>query len=82
MNIGARSLRRVSKASGTIAMRPFSDTFRRLLTIYCGKSKEMNLMIFGHKKRNPLQVSMGFRIVSTDVLESRALVSYSMRTSM
>ena len=38
VNIGDRSLRRVSKANGTIASRPFSDTSRRLLTKYSGNS--------------------------------------------
>ena len=51
MNIGVQSFRRVSKASGTIAMRSFSDTFRRLLTIYGGKLTEMNLMNFMATKR-------------------------------
>ena len=43
-NIGARSLRRVSKPNDTIATRPFSDTFRTLLTIYGGRLTSMNLM--------------------------------------
>ena len=61
MNIGVRSVRRVLNVSGTIAMRPFWDTFSRLPTTYSGKLAEMNLMNFmATKKRNP---------ASTDVLE-------------
>ena len=51
VNIGARSLRRVSKASGTIAMRLSCDTFRRLVTTYGGILTEMNLMNSWPKKK-------------------------------
>ena len=43
-NIGARSLKHVLKEGGTSAMRPFSDMFRRHLTIYGGKLTRMNSM--------------------------------------
>ena len=44
VNIGVRYLRRVLKASGTVATRLSCDTFRKLLTTYVGKLTEMNLM--------------------------------------
>ena len=75
MNIGARSLRRVSKATGTIAMRSFSDTFKRLLTICGGKLTEMNLINSWPQKKCPNQVPMGFLIISTGVLEGWVLSS-------
>ena len=53
VNIGVRFLRRALKASGTIAMRLFCDTFRRLLTTYVWKCTEMNLMnSWPHKKES------------------------------
>ena len=57
------------KASRTLVMKLSCGMFRRLLTTYVGKSTEMNLMNSWPQKRNPLQVPMGFHIVSTGVLE-------------
>ena len=75
-------LRRVLKARGTIAMKLSCDTLRRLLTTYVGKLTETNLMNSWPQKNNPLQVPMGFHIVSTGVLEGWAFNSYTMRTNM
>ena len=58
MNIGVRFEKRASKASGTIAMRLFCDTFRRLLMTSVGKSTETSMNSWP-RKRNPLQALMG-----------------------
>ena len=60
VNIGVRSLRPVSKAHGTIAMRPSCGTFRGRLTIYSDKLIDMNLMNSLPQTRNLLQAPMGF----------------------
>ena len=66
VNTGVRSLKRVSKVSGTIAMKLSCGMFRMRWEI---------------DKRNPLHVPMGFQIFSRGVLEDWALNSFTMHTN-
>ena len=64
VNIRVQSFRRALKARGTISMKPSCGTFWKLLTTYAVKWTEANLMNSWPQKKSPLQVPIGFHIVS------------------
>ena len=77
MNIGARSLRHVSKANGTMPTRPFSNPYKKARDdIQCEIDKREFDEMIATKNESALD-PVAFPMVSTGVLEDRGPTSCS-----